>query len=587
MVHRKSLALILLIFCITLLSAEDTGVNNLTDSEQDEFSVGQEMVEPDSILPEADVIYEADSEESVISVVNREEVIARIEDYRLESYPNSRYFDPILAPYSEISYRLSFDFAGLQNEPNELKSSGFTLPGSFLQSWTYQGYLAQFHQLKHDAWGMNAVSEIYDYPVSLSRLEGSLGDYDSRYVLASFSKGDLFGFTGSSMEFDYTIYNGNWVDASNSGNSIKQFLSYRFEDFLFSVDLASYNKEGGSYELNPAYWHLGNFRYEHKFSQIIGQINHPLLNLSVASLADELSFPAYNPKWKTNSLHLAAHSDVNLPGGKARLRYEYRDLNRDYIPARGYNFADFKEELSLDIEHNSLVGFNANTRIKDWDLWQTKLDLFKDLGIWRLGLDSDLTKGYSRLNIASSPIDGSMMPVADLYIPHVYGLYGLVNLGNLKLRASIRQKHEKQYNNLSEISENLYLLNLAGTYDARWKDWQVKVDAIWRYQEYNSAMMGAPEFSFSSEQRIFRHLDHDNRLELGFALNGHSDYYLPNAVNPYLIEASTILDAWAAVRISKLFDFSVTAKNIMSTSIYGLYPIPMSVHANLRWFFIN
>jgi hypothetical protein len=62
---------------------------------------------------------------------------------------------------------------------------------------------------------------------------------------------------------------------------------------------------------------------------------------------------------------------------------------------------------------------------------------------------------------------------------------------------------------------------------------------------------------------------------------------LANAVNPYLIEASTVLDVFAGVRISKLFDFNVSVKNLLSTSIYGLYPIPLSIHANVRWFFIN
>jgi hypothetical protein len=76
-------------------------------------------------------------------------------------------------------------------------------------------------------------------------------------------------------------------------------------------------------------------------------------------------------------------------------------------------------------------------------------------------------------------------------------------------------------------------------------------------------------------------------LQAGFSLQGHSEYYLTNAVTPYLIEASTALDVFAGLRISKLFDFNVSVKNLLSTSIYGLYPIPLSIHANVRWFFIN
>ncbi len=585
MVQRKSLALIYLLLSLALLSAVEPEVTDSQASDLMELIDMPASAESDTLtLPTEDSFL---SEKDIIEELDLQDLIDRIDRYRQETYPNSRYFEPISTPSSATSYRLGFDFAGLQNEPRDLMSSGFAIPGTFFQSWIYQGYFSQFHTLHHDAWGMDANPEIYDYPVSLSRLEGSLGDYDSRYALAGFAKADLFGISGSSMRFDYTLFNGYWVDSPNSGNSIKQFLSYRYQDFLFSLDMASYHKDGGSYELKPAYWHLGNFRYEHDVTQLIAKVEHKLLSLSVASMKDEMSFPAQNRSWKSKSLHLAAHRVLSIPGGNARLRYEYRDLDRDYEPARGYNFADFKEELSLSIAHKSVLGIKADARIKDWDFWQTKLDLYRDLGIWRLGLESALTKGYTRLNIAHSPTDGSMIPVADLYIPQEHGLYGMVSLGDLRIKASLAQKEEKQYSSVSEVSKKLMLVRLGGRYEARWNDWQLRVDTGWRYQEYDPALMAAPEYSFSSEHRLFRNLSHDNRLELGFAISGHTDYYLPNAVNPYLIEASTILDAWAAVRISKLFDFSVTGKNIMSTSIYGLYPIPLSVHANLRWFFIN
>jgi len=592
MVHSKRLALILLVcgvLAISILSseiAEDLEDFFIPLAGEASAEIPEEIAESDTLtqgMPEA----EMELYTEILPELDLDDVISLIDEYRKGNYPNDRYFDPINAPANAQSYRLSFDFAGLQNQPGNLKTGGFIVPASFLQSWTHQGYLSQFHILEHRTNGLDARPFAYEHPVSLSRLEGSLGDYDSRYALASFAKGDLFGIQGSGMQFDYTLYNGYWVDSPNSGNSIRQYLSYRHRDLLLSVDLASYQKDAGSYELNPTYWHMGNFRYNHSFSQVIGRISHPYLQISFASLSDRLSAPGFAEDWKSKSLHLAAEKNFQLPDTELGLRYEYRDLTRDFRPAMAYNQGDYHHIISSEINHESLVRFALETELMDWERWRTQLDLSGDIGFLRIGAESRFAGGHNPETIGTSPMDGSPMPIVDLYSPRENALYSQFILRDLSLKLSVGQRREEQSRAATRFTRDLSLMRLGASYDARYKDWQFRIDSVWNYLEYDQALMASPEFSFSSEQRIYRHLSHDNRLELGFALHGHSDYYLPNAVNPYLIEASTLVDAWAGVRISKLFDFGVSAKNILSTSIYGLYPVPLSIHANLRWFFVN
>ncbi len=73
----------------------------------------------------------------------------------------------------------------------------------------------------------------------------------------------------------------------------------------------------------------------------------------------------------------------------------------------------------------------------------------------------------------------------------------------------------------------------------------------------------------------------------GCGFYGSSGYYAANAVNPVLIEASTVFDVWAGVDISRYFQIRAGFKNINSSSLYGAYPVPVSVFAKVLWLYLN
>lgn len=596
MVHIKRLALILFLLGAIYLGAQPV----LQGFDLVEEQIDLPQPEPiqatkdslSALIPEEDIILPEAEEEllpgEIFTDIEKADIIAFIDVLREVDFPDASLFAPAEYPNIYSVYRLGSDFAGFQNAPLQVRSSGFQLPNTFLQSWHYLGYLSQFYQLEPDGSHLNARHLAYEYPVGLSRLQGSLGDYDSRNVQLSFAKGDLFGFDGASMQFDYRLANGYWVDYANSGSSVKQYLSYRFRDFFISFDLASYQKDTGSYELNPAYWHLGNFQVKNKYTQVISQIQHPWLNLSLSSINDRISGVALSENWSSKSLQLAADRSFVLPYTKLDLGYEYRDLTQDYIPAPAYNQMQYDQKAQLSISHASLLDLDFDAELLDWKRLQGQTDLSRSLGILKLGVHSRMNLGdHKAVYEASSILTGALMPAVDIYSPWENSVYTALNLGDLSLRLDFGQKEERQQTPDRYVSKELMILRASGAYDRRWEDWRLKMNLGWSYQEYDQSLMAAPEYTFCSEQRLYHYLSHDNMLSAGFALQGHSDYYLANAVNPYLIEASTIMDVFAGLRISKLFDFNVSVKNLLSTSIYGLYPIPLSIHANVRWFFIN
>ena len=113
-------------------------------------------------------------EQAILAGVSKSDVMDIIEKRRRTSFANPRHFRAFGYPNLSGAYRSSFNMIGLQTDPIYLNVEGFEMPRTLHSTWFYQGQLCQFHDLSQGAMEMNAEPVLYDYPVSLSRLEGSL-----------------------------------------------------------------------------------------------------------------------------------------------------------------------------------------------------------------------------------------------------------------------------------------------------------------------------------------------------------------------------------------------------------------------------
>lgn len=609
MVSRKLLALIVLMSAFVLLPAQEADSLGLTNAQTDGLGpVNTEQVDSLGVVPDPDTLGQIQQsnasseledllkdyaprtidEQAILAGVSKSDVMDIIEKRRRTSFANPRHFRAFGYPNLSGAYRSSFNMIGLQTDPIYLNVEGFEMPRTLHSTWFYQGQLCQFHDLSQTAMALNAESVLYDYPVSLSRLEGSLGDYDSRYALGSFSKGNLLGLQGLSLSFDYSLFNGYWVDAPNSGNASHQLLSYRYKDLFWSVDYSAYSKNGGSYELDPAYWYLGNYRVKNQHKRFIGRFDNPLVNLSIADIRDRSSAINYALAQKSDAWQIALDRSLKLWDIVWDLRHEYRDVRRNYLPAPQMNQEDYEHKSSLRILNPHFAELELDLDLLDWEKLRLYGKLGKRFSGFNLGLYTRRSIGdYTATTAISSPLGDGMMDALDLYSPEESAVYAGLERWGIKLWAAYGTKKQEQYMPTSHYKASSDILRLAAGYHVDLGDFRFNIDSQWNYQAYDKYLVSAPEYSFFSSQSISWNLDHDNLLEAGMNLYGHSDYYLANAQNPVLIEASTLMDAWAAVRVSKLFDFNVSFRNMLSTSLYGLYPIPFSIHAGLRWFFIN
>lgn len=572
MVSRKRLAIVLFLIAICAIYGQSPDSLGIADDTS--------YIEPEQILPE--------TANSLIDSLKKEDVISYIDKLRGTEYPpaislDRSGFSPFLS-----SYNSDFHFTGLINNPIQLNKNNFSIPNTPHSPWFYAGYLGQFHALNYDGYELIARLEPYTLPVSLSRLQASLGDYDSRYALGSFTKGYLFNIEGLSLQADYNLLNGWWADSPNSGSSARSYLRYEKSDYIWDMELAGYNKESGSYELNTAYWHLGNFSLKNKYSQILASFHNPWLNLSFAHVKDRDSSFGYLKSMNMESLQIAADKSLSLGRASLGLRHEYQDLKRDYRPASLPNQSDYKHKSSLTFFSGYLANLNLDLDVYDAESAEIMARLEKPLGRFALGINSRYRLGdYDPQTLITSPIDGSDMPAVDILYPSLNSIYAGLSLDDLQLHVAFSTKQIEQHQLASKYASKPDLISIWASYEKRFMDFSVNIDSDWNYQEYDPYLMAAPKFSFQSKQSLSWHLSHDNLLSGGFSVYGHSDYYLANTQTPVLIEASTILDAFASVRISKMFDFTISARNLLSTSLFGLYPVPLSLHAGLRWYFIN
>lgn len=590
MVQTKRLALILLFISVYVLVAQNADVNESL------LDLNQNQLEPDSLQTVLDEeleqmlreIEEPDEESIELIEVDKTEVLELIDKRRQINLANPWYYDHLGYPNNCSIYYSNFDVTGLMNEAMSLQVEGFELPSTLSSTWLYQGFLSQFHSFEHSGTRMNVKAQKYDYPVSLSRLQGSLGDYDSRYVLGSFAKGNIFGFRGLSIGFDYAMYNGYFTDLSNSGNSGRQSISYRYKDFLWNFEIATYLKESSAYEMHPSYWHLGNYKIDSRYRHSVFSFQNPWLNMAVANFSDRISSNKFANSWETDSWHIALDKSINYAQVELALRHEYRDMQRNYVSAMNINQNDYRHKSSIGLHSPHLVRLDVTGDFYDWDAFSINSSLQKDFGIFTLGAywqnyitDNDV---YTSI---TSPTDGTPMDAIDIDNPEESALFWGININELKVWAAVGQKKNELHFPASRYTADQSVLRLNAAYSVNWGDFSFNINSMWNYLEFDPGLLATPEYSFRSSQSIVWNLNHDNQLEAGVNVYGHSEYYLANANNPATIDASTIVDAWGAVRISKLFDFNVQFKNLLTTSLYGLYPIPLSIHAGLRWYFIN
>lgn len=585
MVSGKRLALILILLaCTLLLFAEIDEAGQMdTMGAKEHIYEGDETEDSYDVsaspLPMTDAV---DLKTEFLAGVSKEEVINLLPDYRKGTLGHNRHFD---RPYS---YNWNYDFLDLNDDALNLNFGGHKVLSGVYPLWHYLGNYSLFHRLDESQWAINGENIIYDLPVSLSMIEGSLGDYDSRYALFSFAKEAIFGLRGLRLKADYLMQNGYWLDYHSSRDASKLLMSYDYKDARLTLDLANYQRQGSSYELNPAYWHLDQQKVHNLYSYRLISFSHPWFSLSYLSQKDHSYTSKTSPKLKLESNSIAIDKALQNEFLRLKGRYEYRHAKIDHIAPLAYNHFDYDNLAELGLELFSPLKIESSFKLMDWQLLQSFADISHQYSLFQYGLKGRAFTGHREERMEITKLDKSgTIDYIDIFSPWEATGYISFKLSDITFSGSAGYKEEKQISKTRNLDFTPFIAGVSTEYSARFNSWGGHIYSAWDYRQFNKYFLASPEYRFALSLMLTKYLEYDNEISFGLSLKSHSGYYLANEVNPYLIEASSILDGWAQLKITRLFSFQVSANNLLFSSYHGQFPTPFSIHAGLRWYFIN
>lgn len=573
MVSRKRLALALTLLIGTTLFAQ---ADSLDTKEQ--FFLSDDVsssYHTDSVTPKEDVLSFIDMDRLDFS--NGSSIMSNLKQSKHSILNQS-------SIYTHMNHT-----SGIETDYSIFKFWEFEHIASPISRFSIASNYTMFFNPIASGMYVNYSKTHYPYEVSLSQLSGSLGDYSNRNVKAKILKGNLFNLRDTEIHLDFLAQNSYWTDIQTSQTAHHEYLGFPIGNTFIEADISSFEKDLSMYELLPVYWKSSNVKMKGTFKNKYIAISHPWASASILKIDHTLRGLALYEPYTMRSTQYALDKNFLLKAVSVNLRYEYADTKNSVEVPTTYNQDDYKNLLAIKLSNQRLLRFELRSEVFDWKRLRQFSEFSYDFNNLNTGLYSLARIGkqdfFTSIPDVFNP--SSQLPAVDIHTRHESGAFIKFNDTYLSMKAAIGLKEIRNTMPAFSTTESLLVAHFAADWNPIWQDWEADVSQVWNYNGYKPTLMENPEYSFNTRLGIIRHLNHNNAISCGANVQGHTSYYIANATNPALIDGSTIIDLWAGIKIGSLFDFTLTGKNILSSSIYGVFPIPTSLHAGIRWYFIN
>lgn len=587
MVQRKRLALIFITLCLSFALFAETAEAGYQSSEPDSLIIfdAEGVAEP-LVELSGEIVEAQDAHAEWFESIDRDYSYAF-----MDAEKNRGTGSDLWQKHTLLSgvYTAHHNYFGFEPDLPTLKKGKMILPASLASRYLYLGYFSHFHHLEEHGGELSFAAKVYDNPVSLSYLQGSMGEYDNKLMTFGFYKGDLFGLPSLSLMANYMLQNGEWMENGIDSNALRLLLNYKVAGGELRYEHGSFKKDFSKYELQTLFWHLQNQRFENRLSYDHLEYYHPYLHLEAFRSREHSSAKGSSIKRKEKVLAFAAESSYDYGFGEVGLRYEYRDSARNFIAAPDKLSPDYENLYQLDFSWDKFIRFEGSFRHYDFKLPRLNWGLGIPIGRFALGVKEDrFFSTRDPVTQISHPTQDVLIPAIDIITEHNRLFYLAYESAAIKASAGVGGKTEKNYApGGDEYAMPITIIEADVSFDKRYGDWQPKARWHWQHARSMKAMPYEPDYRFAITGALKRHLGHDNALTVGMNLATHTGYHLINAVNHYSADASSVIDLFLNVDISRNFELHVEAKNLLSASYHGLIPMPFSLHAGLRWYFLN
>lgn len=486
-------------------------------------------------------------------------------------------------------YRAGFFSYRRFSESTPLYINGFQPHNSIHSQALHENYCQGLLPWQETAWGMACTEWDYPHEVTLSDIEVGIGDFEHLTGRGALRKNRLFGVEDLYLSLDFLVQSGYWLEQDSGRNAFKLYLSAPLGKTTLQLGFADLNSQLSMHTLKPEYWRTQNFTVERRYRTLYAAWRSPWINVALFNENDTSRADEFYQTLRNDALHLKAWETFNYRDYGVTAFYEHSFANR--------NFTLYPED------HEQLAGLELRSA-SPLLAGELKAELYD---LERLSLSGDVFHAWEKFDLGGVFRFRDHPSEFHLSVPNIYGetdslrrveLREKRNLGGylryrpnadsrILLNAGSRNIFQQGWNaeNITAGSREVTYLRLGAELRQTWKQWQLDWFPSFTWQNIDLLFEEA-EFQYQSHLGLTRLLSHDNALFAGFSLTGHSGY-LSSDPTYFEVQTSAIADVWAGVRITERFELTVTYKNLADSAIYGVYPLPPSLHASLRWFFLN
>ncbi|MDD2228776.1 MAG: hypothetical protein PHY48_05125 [Candidatus Cloacimonetes bacterium] len=496
---------------------------------------------------------------------------------------------PLQSDFGDI-YHAGYMFIGRSGVSMPYRH-GFEQLATAFSGSLYQGMYSSFYAPIDATGSINYGVLNYPYPATLSSIHGGIGDFEHRFARVNFRKGDLLGFPGAGYQGDLLVQNGSWTDIIAAETSMKHYLSAKRGLFTVEAEYASWAKDIAMNDLLPVYWQTTNFKLTHDMKQVYAALIHPLAEIKILNSKEQASYYSFAKglESKTTQLSIAHRRNVGI--WRYCAAYEHAWQNSNYRATGSFDQESYKDKLSFAWDSYVKAGFSFKADYLDWDRGRIFTDISSPVWDSFIGVYGKAILGADNYSLRAEDIfvSGGELDLLDQSTTHEAAAYMRYEWKGVSTLLAVGSKGIKQRaitTYLNKKDEQLFV-RLAMDVSSQWRNWELQAKPYWVWTNAENNMCESPEFRFQSTQNLFYHLPYNNSLIAGFGVSGHSGYYSADALNPILLEASTALDIWGGFNIDRYFELRVGLQNALSSTIYGAYPAPLSLHVDLRWFYLN
>lgn len=467
---------------------------------------------------------------------------------------------------------------------------GFKLQNSLYSSSFFQNLTLGFFDFEEEIMELNGTEKYYPYQATLSDIEVGIGDYEHLFTRVALKKNNLFEYKDLYLSLDFLTQTGYWLEEDASRNALKLNLSVPIGKTNLNFSWLDQNSKLSMLSLRPEFWLPQNFIVKDHYNVLYAGFNWIGPNLAILYEQNDIKSDKFIKNLHNEALHLQAWKDLQIQKVELALKYEH--IISDYNYETGE--PDYKDRAEMQFRWNrNPIKWDWKTELTDFQQVQVATDFSYSFNKFRFGAFAcgnfnPLESSFWIPSIYSETDSLRNVQIREINNAGVYTSYSFKAPSYLTLslgRRIVEDIYPEMETELKEKKE-LFYIKFVAELDKIWDKWEIKWQPALIWQNNYAGLFEEPEFEGCSYLNLFYHLPYNNALFAGFSLSGHSGYWNSDP-STFFVDSSSIVDLWAGVQISNRFEFQVTYKNLMDTSIYGVYPVPPSIYASVRWFFLN